>query len=224
MKSFLKTSLILFFCFAFTMTASCSKIKPKLYKLLGKEIKSAASVNEEPKGGADLVFLKEDLNIKTYENIMIDYVIFHYNDYAEYKGIQADELNELAKEFHLAVKKEIGHSYSVVDKPGKRVIRLRTSISNLMPEEPGINNITSVIHRNQNTVIRRISEITHADFEHAEIEIEFLDSMTHERLALARDNRPEIPLEGITKWKASTKVFNFWAKRVLLWLNKMHSN
>jgi hypothetical protein len=53
-------------------------------------------------------------------------------------------------------------------------------------------------------------------------EVEFLGSMTQERIAAAMDTKPGDKLEGLTKWGAAKGAFEFWAKRLRTYLDQIH--
>jgi hypothetical protein len=56
-----------------------------------------------PKDGADEVYLKDGGDFSKYNKIMVDHVIFYLKDEADNKGINANEMKELADEFHKAM-------------------------------------------------------------------------------------------------------------------------
>ena len=55
-----------------------------------------SKLEKDVKGRAAFSYINKDANWKSYDKIMIDHLVFFMSDDAEYKGIQADELNEMA--------------------------------------------------------------------------------------------------------------------------------
>jgi hypothetical protein len=57
------------------------------------------------------------------------------------------------------------------------------------------------------------------------MEAEFLDSQTNERLGAAIDTKAGEKykvVKGMDKWGHAKDAFNFWAKRLRIWLDEVH--
>jgi len=179
-----------------------------------------------PKGGADLVYFKEGVNFSNYDKIMMDHVVFYFKDDAEYKGIHADELNELAEAFHKAVADALGLVYPLVDKPGPGVLRIRTAITDVVPSKPVLNTLSSIIPIGMAvTIVKRVTTGVHAAVGQATIEGELLDSQTNERLAAVIDRKAAEKyklINGMSKWGHVKDAFDFWAKRLRAFLDEAH--
>lgn len=168
-----------------------------------------------PEGGADLVYVKEKVDFKAYNKIMIDKVVIFIKDDAKYKGIDPDELNKLSKAFYTAMSDALGGAYPLVNKPGKDVLRLRFAITDVVPSELQAT-ITSPVQ----------AGITYVNLGRASMEAELLDSVTNKRVACAIDTkageRYKIE-EGMGKWQDAEKAFQFWAKRFRKFLDDAHA-
>lgn len=176
-----------------------------------------------PKGGVDSVYLKKDVDFRSYDKVMMDHVVFYFSDSAKYKGIHADELKELADTFHKAFAEALANAYPLVDKPGEGVLRIRTAITDLVPSKPGLSGVTTVIPIGLAIdLVKSGAGGGHTGVGQASLEVEFLDSMTNERIAAAIDTKPGDKLEGLTKWGAAKGAFEFWAKRLRTWLDQIH--
>jgi len=176
-----------------------------------------------PKGGVDSVYLKKNVDFTSYDKVMMDHVAFYFSEDAKYKGIHADELKELADTFHKAFAEALANAYPLVDKPGTGVMRIRTAIIDLVPSKPGLSGVTTVVPIGLAIdLVKSGAGGGHTGVGQASIEVEFLDSMTNERIAAALDTKPGDKLEGLTKWGAAKGAFEFWAKRLRTSLDQIH--
>jgi hypothetical protein len=113
--------------------------------------------------------------------------------------------------------------YPLVEKPGSDVMRIRTAITDLVPSNPALSGVTTVI-----PVGLAISAIKsgagggHTGVGEASMETEILDSTTNERIGVAVDTNPGGKLSGMTKWGAAKEAFKFWAKRLRTLLDEIH--
>ena len=184
---------------------------------------SYSGLTEGPKGGADLVYLKEGVDFGKYKKIMMDQVVFYFSEDSEHKGIQPAEMKELADAFHMTFAEIVGNEYPFTDTPGPDVLRIRTAITNIKQSHPGIGVVTTIVP--QALVISTIKKgVTgkHTGVGDATMEMEVLDSMTNERLAAAVDTRSGGKLAGWSKWGAVKEAFEFWAKRLKKRLDEIH--
>jgi len=176
-----------------------------------------------PKDGVDSVYVKKDVDFTSYDKIMVDHVVFYFSEDAKYKGIHADELKELADTFHKAFAEALANAYPLVDKPAPGVLRIRTAITDLVPSKPGLSGVTTVVPIGLAIdLVKSGAGGGHTGVGQASIEVEFLDSMTNERIAAALDTKPGGKLEGLTKWGAAKGAFEFWAKRLKTSLDQIH--
>jgi hypothetical protein len=215
----MKSVYIVIICFALTVAIGCATKQVRHSGFLENypEFKSG------PKGGADLVYLKEGVDFRVYNKIMMDHVVFFFSDESRYKGIHPDELKELSDIFHNAVVESLGDAYPLVDEPGPDVMRLRIAITDVVANKPGMGAISTVmpIGLALSTIKKGVTG-THTGVGRASIEVEILDSMTNERIGAAIDTRPGGKIEGFTKWGAVKGAFKFWAKRLRTWLDETH--
>ena len=210
---------IVIMCFALTVAIGCTTKQVRHSGFLENypEFKSG------PKGGADLVYLKEGVDFRVYNKIMMDHVVFYFSDDSRYKGIHPEELSEFSETFHNAVVESLGDAYPLVDEPGPDVMRLRIAITDVVANKPGMGAISTVmpIGLALSTIKKGVTG-THTGVGRASIEVEILDSVTNERIGAAIDMRPGGKIEGFTKWGAVKGAFKFWAKRLRTWLDETH--
>jgi hypothetical protein len=184
-----------------------------------------------PKGGVDLVYLKEGVDFKKYNKVMLDNIIFFTDPGAEFKGVEADELKKLEISFHSALKNELEKeyplvSYPIVNDPGPDVMKLRVAVTTLNPGRPAVCGAAMAVLPIRLTVGEAKKAITGEEFGagSASIEVEILDSMTNERIAAAIDKYSESQEACLEKEGAAHEAFGFWAKRLRLFMDNIHGN
>ena len=219
MKDALRIILVLIIFFSLVMIFGCATQKTAHTGFL----ENYPAFQPGPKDGVDSVYLKKDVDFTTYDKVMMDHVVFYFNEDAKYKGIHADEIKELADIFHKAFAEALTDAYPLVDEPGPGVLRIRTAITDLVPSKPGLSGVTTVVPIGLAIdLVKSGAGGGHTGVGQASIEVEFLDSMTNERIAAALDTKPGDKLEGLTKWGAAKGAFEFWAERLRTWLDQIH--
>jgi len=175
------------------------------------------------KEGVAQVYIKKGVDFKKYKKLMPDHVVFYLKEDAQYKGIQADEMKELADEFHKAFIKAFGDAYPVTDTPGPDVLRIRVAITDIEPNKPGLSAISTVtpVGLAVSTIKKGVTG-KHTGVGSTSMEAELLDSLTNERLAAAVDSRTGGKLEGMSKWGSAKEAFEFWSKRLRVFLDETH--
>jgi hypothetical protein len=141
MKTTLRTVLIMMVAFA--LLAGTGWAEKKMSK--SGFLSDYSKLEEGKKGQAEFVYFKEGVNWKSYDKIMIDYLVFYLSKDAQDKGIQADELKEMADVWHMAFIDAVKEDYEIVHEPGPGVLRFRAAITDLSPTKRTLNTITSVV-------------------------------------------------------------------------------
>ena len=70
-----------------------------------------------------------------YNKFMVDSVIFFFADDSEYKGIDPNEMKELADNFNQAIVAAFKDKYPIVAEPGPDVARIRIAITGVKGEQ-----------------------------------------------------------------------------------------
>ncbi len=172
---------------------------------------------------ADFAYVKPATDFFSYDKVMMDYLVLFLDEDTGYRGIQADELNEVAHAFHQAVMDEFSSSLTLVDKPGIGVLRVRPALTGVCFTKPEPNSITSVYSKGKSPSVRKIPGNPHLSLEDASMEFEFLDSITQERLAVAVDPCPEIDPKGKVRMEVLTGTFEACAKGLQQKLEKLRN-
>ena len=176
-----------------------------------------------PEGGADWVYIKEGVNFAHYKKVMVDQVTFFLRDDAKYKGVNPDDIKELTDAFNNAVRENIGKYYPLVDQPSPDVIRIRIAITDLVPNNPGISAVTTVMPIGLGlSMLKKAVTGKHTGVGETSMEMEILDSLTNERVAAAIDQYSGGKLSGMKKWGSAEEAFKFWTERLRKRLDEYH--
>ena len=177
-----------------------------------------------PEDGLKERYLKPGVDFKKYDKIMLDSVVFFLAEDAEYKGINAEDMKELSDAFNKAVVDIVGKNYMLVGNPGPDVMRVRVAITKLKPSKPGSATMTTVMPVGLAfSLLKKGAAGEYSGVGSTGIEVEFLDSLTNERIGAAVDYKPGGKMSGFAKWSASKEAFEFWAGRLKTFLDETHS-
>ncbi len=220
MKSARRTvALLIVMAIILAAAAGCAKEQMKYSGFLGNYPK----FQKGPSGGVALVYVKKGADFSKYNKVMFDQVVFYLSKDAKYKDIQPEQMKELADEFARAAVKEMKGAYPIVAEPGPDVLRVRVAITGIEPGNPVKSGITTVVPVGLvMSVIKKGTTGSYPGVGSASMEAEFLDSSTNERLAAAIDKRPGSKFSGFTKYGAAKEAFEFWAKRLRVFLDHAH--
>ena len=182
-----------------------------------------SKLQKGPEGGIEQRYIKEGVNFKQYNKIMLDQVRFYFKNNAADKGIDADEMKELANTFHKAVIDALGGAYPLVANPGPDVMRIRVAITDMELPNRALNTITTVVPAG--LAISTIkSGITGKGSFVGEISMEFecLDSTTNAVIGEGVDRRSGGKVDSMSKFGTAEEAFKFWAQRLRTWLDGVH--
>ena len=162
--------------------------------------------------GIGMRYLKTGVDFSKYDKIMMDEVVFFFRHDADYNGIHPSEIAGLSEEFHKAFSNELGDL--LTDTPGPNVARMRLAITDLEPSSPVSGTMTTVVPAGLAlSLVKRGVTGEYVGVGSASLEVEFLDSVTNERIAAGIDKAPGGKLD-IGKLSAAKSAFQFWAERI----------
>ena len=168
-----------------------------------------------PEDGAKLMWINKEINAKKYSKLMLDSVIFYLSDKAQYKGIDPQEMKELADEFNKQVVLAL-KDWPIVAEPGPDVLRIRIAITNIQPSNPGTAAVTSVVPIGIGvSVVKKGVTGGWVGAGQTAAEAAFVDSVTNEVLLLGVDQRSADFEKRFSKWGSATDAFKFWAERLV---------
>jgi hypothetical protein len=169
--------------------------------------------------GVDKRYLKKGVDFKKYTKVMMDEVVFYFKSEADYKGIHPSEIHELSEVFHKTFVKNLGEL--LTDKPGPDVVRMRLAVTDLEPSSPVAGTMTTVIPVGLAvSLVKRGATGEYTGIGSASMEVEFLDSVTNERIAAGIDKAPGGKLD-VGKLSAAKSAFEFWAKRLRTFMEEV---
>jgi hypothetical protein len=173
-----------------------------------------------PEGGAKLRWMKDGVDPKKYDKFMVDSVIFYLSDKSDYKGIDPQEMKELADEFNKAIMAAFKDKYPIVAEPGPTVGRIRIAITNIKQSRPGVSAVTSVIPVGIGiSLVKKGATGGWSGSGETGVEMMALDSMTNDILVLAVDNRKAEFEQRFSKWGSATDAFKFWSEMIVKFID-----
>jgi len=165
----------------------------------------------------DEVFVKQGVDFSRYTSVMIDPVSVWYPD--EYapapENVEKAQANLARAQnlFHETIADALDERFTVVDKPGKGVLRLHVEFVDLraVPRDAGIP-----------------SELKRLDFKtrpgHISMTGELFDAGTGQQLARVADlgKQHSVGGQGVVDWEAIASDFEYWANIFSAWMDEVH--
>jgi hypothetical protein len=167
-----------------------------------------------PKDGVKLLWLNPKNDPTKYNKLMVDSVVFFLADKAQYKGIDPQEMKELADEFNKQILAAL-KDWTIVAEPGPGVLRIRIAITNIHPSNPGTAAVTSVVPVGIGvSVVKKGASGGWVGSGQTATECVVIDTETNEVLGLAVDQRKAEFEQRFSKWGSANDAFKFWAARL----------
>ncbi len=159
----------------------------------------------DPNDESLLWWEREDFDWTRYRGLIIEPVSIYFHPEARDREIRPDELKKLTDEFRAAVVEQLGDAYPIVADPAPGILRVRSAITDVIPVRPALNALTSAVG------------FVAVDVGGASIEVEFLDSVSGERLAAGVDQKLGSALGGpasLARLGQARAAFDNWAKEL----------
>jgi hypothetical protein len=173
-----------------------------------------------PEGGAKLRWLKPGVDFHKYNKFMVDSVIFYLADKSEYKGIDPQEMKELADQFNKELVAAFKDKYPIVAEPGPDVARICLAITNIQPSKPGVSTITSIVPVGLGlSLIKKGATGGGSRSGATGVELMALDTTTSEVIALSVDKQIAAFDSRFSKWGSATDAFKFWSERIVSFID-----
>ena len=165
-------------------------------------------------GQAKLRWVKGDVDHKKYNRFMVDSVVFFLADDSDYKGIDPQEMKELADAFNRELAAAFKDKYPIVAEPGPDVARLRIAITNIHPSRPGVSAVTSVVPVALGvSLVKKGATGGWSGSGDTCIEVMGLDSTTNEIQVLAFDQQKAAFEQRFSKWGSAHDAFKLWSEK-----------
>jgi hypothetical protein len=176
-----------------------------------------------PEGGAKMRWLKPGVDFGQYNKIMLDSVVFYFAEDSENKGIDAQEMKELADGCNLEVVNILKDAYPIVAEPGPDVLRLRFAITDLKQSRPALSAVTSVVPIGLGvSLVKKGAAGSWTGSGATSVELMAMDSMTNDVIAVAQDDKSAGFTERFSKWGSTEEAFKFWGERIKLFMDQAH--
>jgi putative nucleotidyltransferase with HDIG domain len=169
-------------------------------------------------GGARMRWIKPGIDFAKYHRLLFDRVIFFFAADSEYKGMDPQELKELADLFHRQFKNALGKKYPIVKTPGPDVARIRFAITDLKQNRPVLSGILPSGFGLTN--LKKGLMTSWAGSGATSMELMVLDSMTNTPILSAMDDQKTGLKEKFAKWGSAEDAFRYWAYRISLFLDQ----
>ena len=166
-----------------------------------------------------MIWEKPGLNRADYTRVMIEPITIYISPDSKEKGLKADELKVLADGFLEALTNTLEPEMPVVSQPGVGVIYIRAALVDvkMANKKRGLMSYTPV-----GLVVTTAANAAGARviLKDAVLQVEVLDSISGERLAVLTDKAPTTAGEEDLSWESIGKTFTFYAERME---QRMHS-
>jgi hypothetical protein len=173
-------------------------------------------LNPGPEGGAKLRWVKEGVDPKKYSKFMVDSVIFYLADTSDYKGIDPQDMKELADAFNQNLVTAFKDKHHIVAEPGPDVARIRIAIANIQASRPGVSAITSIIPAGLGvSLIKKGTTGGWSGSGEICMELMALDSTTNEMIAMVVDQQKAAFEQRFSKWGSANDAFKLWSEKIV---------
>jgi uncharacterized protein YceK len=209
--------MLIAFGILFTGCASQTKTMPKSGFLTDYSLLKIAE-GEDTQWPSEWTYVKEGVDWKSYDKIMIDLVTYFFNDESKYKGIQAEDLAAVGALFNEQLTDAFEKDYTITDKPGPNTLRIRTAVTDLQANKPVIGTVTTIVPVGLGlSHIKKVTSGTHIGMAEANGEAELLDSQTGEVLvagiSLGATGKKYRIDKTVTKWGQVEVITKMWAEQ-----------
>ena len=175
---------------------------------------------------AQLVYRNPDARVDDYDAILVDPVTVWRSEGWSIEKVPDEELKQLVDRFELVLRRELEADWVLADRPGPGVMRLRVALTEARGAPVVASVVSSILPQGQLiSGIRKLSRGTHIFVGSASIEAELLDSLSHERILAAVDERAGTRAlrGGVGTWSDVEQAFVYWAKRLRDRLRELRS-
>ena len=176
-----------------------------------------------PEGGIKLRWMKPGVDFLKYKKYMVDSVVFFLADHSQYKGIDPQEMKELADEFNKQIVAAFKDRWPIVAEPGPDVARLRVAITNIKQSRPGVSAVTSVVPVGLGiSLVKKGTTGGWTGSGETGVEAMLLDSMSDAIIAMGVDQRKAEFDQRFSKWGSATDAFKFWSENLVRNIDNFH--
>jgi hypothetical protein len=195
--------------FATTFVALCVLLAGGCATTRPSEPSGSSAIQEplavDPNDPSLLWWERDGFDWSRYRGVILEPVEVRLNQNGSAKEVSAQDAADLAEDFRAIVIEELSGQYAIATGPAPDVLRIRCALTEVRPAHPAVNVITSLV------------AFVPMDIGGAAIEVQFIDSMTGERVAVGIDRKRGsiLPgLEGLTRYGHARQAFRKWAREL----------
>ena len=183
--------------------------------------------NMQPGAGSpgSLRWLAPGADLGRYGKVMLTPLTLYVSPDSKEKGLDTDAMKSLAEVFRACVIDKLEPAYPVVDKAGPGVLVLRPALTNVVLEKKrrGLLGFTPV---GLLVNAARDEHAAHFSLKRAALEVELLDGVSGERVAIVIDQAPEKALSSgdSLDWSALEKTLGYYAQNLSKRLDAARGN
>jgi hypothetical protein len=175
----------------------------------------AKNLQPGPKGGASERWLKPRVDFTKYGKVILEHVVFFFDESSQYKGIDTSQLDEIARQCDQELVYALRDAYPIVTEPGPDVVRIRFAITDLKQSRPILSGVSSVLPVGLGiSIVKKGATGSWTGSGVTKAAVMLLDSMTGDVIAVARDEYSARFGERFTKWGSVEEAFKFWGERL----------
>lgn len=157
-----------------------------------------------------------DVDWAKYDKILVDELQFFLSKEADYRGLDANEMQIIADYYAESVLQKIGDTYTFVNQPGPSTLRIRSGLTHIKPGDPVLGPLTTIDPIGLGlSAMKKAMTGTHIGMAEAGFEAVILDSSTGDVLIaiLCRSVGDKSNLDASTvKWAQVKVIFDEWTQ------------
>ncbi len=164
---------------------------------------------------------KPGLDLAPYRTLTIDPLVVWNNPHPKEGGLNAMDLWQLQLTFKDRIVKALGEGYTVVERPGPNILRLRAALTDAIGSKPHSNLDTPgpIVPLAGDLLVIATETLVSTNFivGHASLEAELLDSQTSERLVgyiEKRESSKTYVSDNPHNLGPIVEIFDYWAKKL----------
>ncbi len=156
---------------------------------------------------------------------MIDPVTVWHGEDSDLSRVPRKDLQTLADYLHWKLETALEIDYTIADRPGAGVLRIRVAITSAKGSTVMLDMLSTLGPQRILSQAKKLVTGTHAFVGKAAIEAEILDSLSGTRLAAMVDERAGgKTTTGVTdKWSDVIEAYGYWADRLRLRLVELRA-
>ncbi len=167
---------------------------------------------------AQLIYINEEADWARYDKIIIEPVTIWRVPGSKLEKLPQNELDELGRYFHAAIKTELEKDYEIVSRPSVGTLRFRSALTEAQKSQVFMDMVTSVVPIGLGaSAAKRLATGTHSFVGKATVEAELRSAVTGELLAAGVATRvggKTFDSGKLSSWSDVKAAADHWAQRM----------